>query len=1401
MKNKLYLLILLMLAASVSQAQNIVLEFNANHTCTQVNLDSILIENLTQGDKMVLYYPDNTAVLVITDIGVFDPEPGHLFVSQNYPNPFSALTYIDVYLAMPDMVSLNVYDLKGRTIARREDKLEEGMHRFSFSAGAETTYILNVTSSKQVEKRIMLQMGTTGPAVSELSYMGSGADNVIKTAPKSSYFSFTPGDDLRFTGYVTDIAGNMDYGVIDDAPETSTEYLFDIANNPPNQPSEISGENDVPENATGLVYEVDETAGLTYLWSVPEGWEITQGQGSHAITVNAGSVGGEISVKAENNCGLSQASVLSVDVYFNQDIIYGDGVTDIDGNEYITVIIGNQEWMAENLRVTRYNNGDDIPTGLSNIEWANISEGASAIYNNDENMLEAYGKLYNWFAVDDSRDLCPVGWSVPSDADWLQLADYVVSQGFPNEPDDSNGTGNALKSCRQIGSPLDGCDTSVHPRWNPDDTHYGFDVFGFSALPGGRRTSDGSYDNVGASGTFWSAAKITGPWAWLWPMISSNGDVGIYVNHLSFGYSIRCLRDTFDPSSINLNLAVNPSSSGSVSGAGVYEAGEEVDIAAVANEGWSFANWSGDTEYLVDANAANTIVTIPAYNISLTAKFQVEHDPDIIYGDGVTDIDGNEYATVIIGNQEWMTENLRVSKYNNSDVIPTGLSDNDWTDTTEGAYAVYDNDEDLLEAYGKLYNWYAVNDARYLCPEGWHVPTDTDWTQLVDYVVAQGFPNGMSIQNGVAHALKSCRQVDSPVIGDCNTSQHPRWNSSIIHYGVDNFGFSALPGGTRDSLGNSVSIGNLGYWWSATESSYSEAWQRGISSYIGNMFRGQNLKIEGLSVRCLRYTDDQTTFSISLDVNPSGAGSVTGAGLYEAGEEIMITAVADEDWFFVNWVGDTDYVDDPLSANATVLMPAKNISLSANLLFDNDPDIIYGDGVTDIDGNEYITVIIGNQEWMVENLRVSKYNNSDDILTDLSDNNWEETTDGAYAIYPHANINGLDSDAEVVLAYGKLYNWYAVDDARGLCPAGWNVPSHADWTQLVDYVTDQGFPSDFFNQHGTGNALKSCRQINSPLAGDCDTSEHPRWNPHSTHFGFDEFGFSAFPGGFKTSTGVYDFIGGRGFWQSATGGSDNDAFFRYIYNEYGHLGSGINHNNFGMNVRCLRYTSDQTSFSINLGVSPTGSGTTTGSGVYEEGEEVVITADVNEGWYFVNWFGDIDYVDDQFSANATVSMPAHNISLTAKFMFTYDPDIIYGDGVTDIDGNEYVTVIIGDQEWMAENLRVSRYNNGDDIPTDLSNAEWSNITEGSYAIYPHYNVSGLDSDAEMVTAYGKLYNWFAVNDSRGLCPTGWSVPSDADWTQLVDYVASQDFPNSNINGGAGNALKSCRQFMSPIGGD
>ncbi len=237
---------------------------------------------------------------------------------------------------------------------------------------------------------------------------------------------------------------------------------------------------------------------------------------------------------------------------------------------------------------------------------------------------------------------------------------------------------------------------------------------------------------------------------------------------------------------------------------------------------------------------------------------------------------------------------------------------------------------------------------------------------------------------------------------------------------------------------------------------------------------------------------------------------------------------------------------------------------------DTEPEITT---VTDIDGNVYQTVTIGFYEWTVENLRVSRYNNGDPIPTGLNNTGWENTTDGAYAIYPHGNIDGIDSPEKMIAAYGKLYNWYAVDDPRGLCPEGWSVPGDDHWTEMYDYVVDQGYPHSHSAINGAGNALKSCRQIDSPLGDDCDTSEHPRWDEDTwsnyNHHGFDEFGFSALPGGYRWTDGGFGRLGAGGYWWSSTE-SVPAAWGRAMDRNFGGVFRYGYSKSFGFSLRCVR---------------------------------------------------------------------------------------------------------------------------------------------------------------------------------------------------------------------------------------
>ena len=232
--------------------------------------------------------------------------------------------------------------------------------------------------------------------------------------------------------------------------------------------------------------------------------------------------------------------------------------------------------------------------------------------------------------------------------------------------------------------------------------------------------------------------------------------------------------------------------------------------------------------------------------------------------------------------------------------------------------------------------------------------------------------------------------------------------------------------------------------------------------------------------------------------------------------------------------------------------------------------LLYRDDVVfDSDGNVYPTVPIGDQVWMAKNLRVTHYRDSTEILTGLSDSEWDaghQTREGAYAIYPHEDIEGIDSAEQMIRAYGLLYNWYAVYDQKGLCPEGWRVPSEEDWSTLLAYV-------ESVNSEGFGNQLKSCRQVDSPLAGDCDTSEHPRWNTIDAQvYGTDDFGFSGLPSGNRTLSGRFYAIGSiTRFWGS-TGSSDNtqNAYSLGLNFSVGDVNPSTNPKWYGFSVRCIK---------------------------------------------------------------------------------------------------------------------------------------------------------------------------------------------------------------------------------------
>jgi len=203
---------------------------------------------------------------------------------------------------------------------------------------------------------------------------------------------------------------------------------------------------------------------------------------------------------------------------------------------------------------------------------------------------------------------------------------------------------------------------------------------------------------------------------------------------------------------------------------------------------------------------------------------------------------GYDYTTVLIGDQCWFSENLRSESYENGDAIPSNLSDSEWSSTTSGAVALYgedagcqSNSPDIdacdpaqsLNEYGRLYNWYAVDDARGLCPSGWHVPTDEEWTVMTDHL------GGESISGGQMKTTYGW-------FGGGN--------------GMNLAGFSGLPGGYRYSSGYFGFSGFGGNWWSSSPDG-SVAWGRGLDYYDEAVSRNTYNPLYGFSVRCIKDTE------------------------------------------------------------------------------------------------------------------------------------------------------------------------------------------------------------------------------------------------------------------------------------------------------------------------------------------------------------------------------------------------------------------------------------------------------------------------------------------------------------------------------------------------------------------
>ena len=503
---------------------------------------------------------------------------------------------------------------------------------------------------------------------------------------------------------------------------------------------------------------------------------------------------------------------------------------------------------------------------------------------------------------------------------------------------------------------------------------------------------------------------------------------------------------------------------------------------------------------------------------------------DWVCGNPFTDTrDGKSYETVQIGDQCWMSENLAYLP----EVSPSSQGNN-----TDPYYYVYDyQGSDVTEAkattnyqtYGVLYNWPSSLDA---CPANWHLPADVEWTVLTTYLGGESVAGGKMKETGTSH-------WNSPNTGATNSS-----------------GFTGLPGGYRPADGTFSYLGISGNFWSSTEYSTANAWNRFLSYNIDNALGNHDTKGSGNSVRCLRDVEQQNLPPESPS-SPSPENESQNQGI-ETG---------------LSWTC-TDPDGDPLTYDVFFgieATPAQVATGQSETTFDPgtlEYDTQYfwqivahdnhgnttegavwsfttqeesvgfncGDTFTDIrDGQSYETLLIGEQCWMTENLA---------YLPEVSPSSDGNNTDPYYYVYDY---QGSDvTEAKVTTnyqTYGVLYNWPSSLDA---CPANWHLPADAEWTVLITYLGGTSVAGGKMKETGTTH-------WNSPNTGATNSS-----------------GFTGLPGGYRTTDGTFTYIGSYGEFWSSSEYSTTNAWALNLYYGFDDAYRFDGPKGYGFSVRCLR---------------------------------------------------------------------------------------------------------------------------------------------------------------------------------------------------------------------------------------
>jgi uncharacterized protein (TIGR02145 family) len=475
--------------------------------------------------------------------------------------------------------------------------------------------------------------------------------------------------------------------------------------------------------------------------------------------------------------------------------------------------------MAENLAYLPSVNPNSIDSYTLPCYYVYDYQGTNVNDAKATNNYKTYGVLYNSPAANIAA---PSGWHTPTDAEWNKLVTYLGGTTI---------AGTRLKSTTGW---LDG--------GNGDNSS------GFNALPNGGKLEDGNFKWLGSEANFWvnwTTTSYDNNYGWCWTILNV-AELSHRIMLRQAGWAVRCVKDenqgtavlpTVTTTLVSAITASTATSGGNITsdgGASVTARGvcwstsqnptttnsKTTDGTGTSSFTSSLTSLTAGTLYYVRSYATNSVGTAYGTQESFTTSGGTAGT--------VTDADGNVYHTLTIGTQVWMVENLKTTRYNDGTSIPNVTDKTTWKNLTTPGYCWYNNDIANKNIYGGLYNWFTVNTGK-LCPTGWHVPTDAEWTTLITFLGGESLAGGKMKETGTIH-------WQSPNSGANNES-----------------GFTALPGGyCLFSDGDFYLKSTEGDWWSSTEQSDDYAWLRYMNKTGTSSPRAYGNKKFGFSVRCIK---------------------------------------------------------------------------------------------------------------------------------------------------------------------------------------------------------------------------------------------------------------------------------------------------------------------------------------------------------------------------------------------------------------------------------------------------------------------------------------------------------------------------------------------------------------------